>query len=98
MLLPKTETEYRNALLDSAEMGAKKVLQEIGYIRPYLKLKEAQRLYGSSDVNRWIKEGLITPKKDGPRNSSVRIDRIQIEAVAKASNRASYLTTEERNQ
>jgi hypothetical protein len=30
------------------------------------------------------------------RNASVRIDRIEIETVAKTANRASYLTTEER--
>lgn len=88
--LPQTEIEYRNALIDAAELGAKKALEEIGMLRPYLKLNEAKRLYGPSIVNRWIKEGLINPVKDGERNASVRIDRIQIESVAKTSNRASF--------
>lgn len=97
MILPQTEIEYRNALIDAAELGAVKALIEVGQIKPFLKLREAQRKYGSSIVVRWEKEGLIDFIKDGPRNSSVRIDRVQIESVARTSNRATYLTTEERN-
>jgi hypothetical protein len=95
--LPQTEIEYRNALIDAAEVGAKKALLEAGILKPFLKLREAQRNYGESVVNRWIKEGLITPIKDGNRTASVRINRIEIETIAKTANRASYLTTEERN-
>jgi hypothetical protein len=94
--MPQTEIEFRNALIDAAEIGAKKALEEMGLIKPYLKLREAHRLYGESIVRRWIQEGLIRPIKDGTRNASVRINRIQIEAIAKTSNRANYLTTEER--
>lgn len=94
--LPKTELEFRNALIDAAEVGAKKALQEVGLMKPYLKLREAHRMYGEAVVNRWIKEGLVRVIKDGTRNASVRINRIEIETVAKTANRASYLTTEER--
>lgn len=94
--IPQTEIEYRNALIDAAELGAKIALKEAGLIKPYLKLRQAQRLYGAETVRRWIAEGLIKPIKDGDRNSSIRIDKIQIEAVAKTCNRATYLSTEER--
>jgi hypothetical protein len=94
--LPQTELEYRNALIDAAEVGAMKALMEIGELKPYIKLRESYRKYGEAVVNRWIKEGLIEPKKDGTRNASVRINRIEIETVAKTCNRATYLTTEER--
>lgn len=94
--LPETELEYRNALIDAAELGAQKALVEVGQLKPYLKKREAYRMYGEAVVNRWIMEGLVTPIKDGTRNASVRIDRIEIETVAKASNRSSYITTEER--
>lgn len=97
ILLPQTEIEFRNALIDAAEIGAKKALEIAGLIKPYLKLREAQRLYGTAIVNRWIKEQLLTPVKDGNRNASVRINRIELEAIAKTCNRASYLTTDERN-
>jgi hypothetical protein len=96
MILPQTETEYRNALIDAAELGARKALEAVGLIKPYLKLREAQRLYGISVVNRWILEGLVKTIKDGTRNASVRINRLQIETVAKTCNRSNYLTTEER--
>lgn len=97
MQLPQTEIEYRNALIDAAEIGAKKALQEAGLIKPYVKLREAYRMYGESIVRRWMAEGLIKGLKDGPRNASVRISRIEIETVAKTANRASYLTIQERN-
>jgi hypothetical protein len=97
MILPKTETEYMNALVDFAEIGAKKALIDAGVIRPYLKLREAYRLYGEAQVKRWLKEGLINSVKDGNNNATVRINRIEIEAASKASNRATYLTTQERN-
>ncbi len=96
MILPQTEIEYRNALIDAAELGARKALESVGMIKPYLKLREAQRLYGTSIVNRWIQEGFIHTIKDGTRNASVRISRIQIETIAKTCNRSNYLTTEER--
>ena len=91
MLLPETEIEFRNALIDAAELGAKKALEQVGLIKPYYKLREAQRLYGESIVKRWIQEGLINPIKDGERNSSVRISRLEIESIARISNRSSYL-------
>ena len=94
--LPQTEIEYRNALIDAANIGAMKALAEIGSIKPYLKLNEAKRKYGSAIVIRWEKEGLIKLIKDGDNNASVRISRIEIETVAMTANRASYLTTEER--
>lgn len=94
--LPQSEIDFRNALIDAAEIGAKKALEEMGLIKPYLKLREAHRQYGESIVKRWIQEGLINPIKDGQRNASVRISRIQIESIAKTCNRANYLTTEER--
>lgn len=94
--MPQTELEYRNALIDAAEAGATKALMDVGLLKPYLKLREAQRLYGVAIVNRWIREGLVRVIKDGTRNASVRIDRLELLTVARTANRASYLTTEER--
>lgn len=94
--LPQSETEYRNALVDAAELGAQKALENAGLLRPYLKLREAQRQYGVRVVNRWIKEGLVRPIKDGDRTASVRISRLEIESIAKTCNRTTYIPTEER--
>lgn len=94
--MPQTELEYRNALIDAAEAGATKALMDVGLLKPYLKLREAQRLYGEAIVNRWIREELVRVIKDGTRNASVRIDRLELLTVARTANRATYLTAEER--
>lgn len=98
MWLPQTEHEFRNALIDAAEVGAAKALTEAGILKPFLKLSEAKKLYGAAIVNRWIQEDLIRPIKDGDRNASVRLDRIELLTIAKTCNRATYLTTEERSK
>ena len=67
-----------------------------GHIKPYLKLREANRLYGPAVVKRWIQEGLVTAIKDGDRNASVRISRVEIAAVARTCNRTTYLPMSER--
>jgi hypothetical protein len=90
--LPQTEIEFRNALIDAAEIGARKALEQAGLIKPYMKLREAYRQYGEAIVKRWIQEGLIKTIKDGERNASVRISRTQIETIAMTCNRASYLS------
>jgi hypothetical protein len=94
--MPESEIEYRNALIDAANLGAYKALEMAGAIKPHLKLREAFRLYGEAVVKRWIKEDLIHTIKDGSRNASVRISRVELEATARTCNRATYLTTDER--
>jgi hypothetical protein len=85
-----TEVQMRIMMLETAELAAQKVLVATGQLKPHLSLKEAQCIHGKSIVNRWIKEGLVRPIKDGEGNTKVRIDRIQLEAVARTSNRASW--------
>ena len=67
-----------------AELGAIGALIKTGQLRPYLKKAEAFRLFGRKQVERWIGEGLVTPRKDGSHSAAWRIDRLEIEAVAKA--------------
>lgn len=96
--LPETMHELKNLLADTAELAVLKTLTELCLIKPYLKLREAKRLYGPAVVNRWIKEGLVKVLKDGDSSASIRISRVEIEAVAKSANRSSYLRTEERRE
>ncbi len=91
-----TRIQLAELLTEAAEMGAKKALSEAGIIKPYLKKSEAFKLYGRSTVERWIKEQLITARKDGNDSAAWRLDRIELEAVAKASNRHTYLSVVER--
>lgn len=73
-------------MLDIAELASLKTRIEDDKLSPDLSKKEAERKYGYVNVNRWIKEHLIDIRQDGP-NKKYRIDRLQIEAVNKASNR-----------
>lgn len=83
------DVQIKRLMIDTAVMAAKKALIEVGQLKPYLTLKEAQRIHGEYTVNLWIKTGLLKPIKDGARNCKVRIDRIQLDAVAATSNRSS---------
>lgn len=83
-------------LADAAELGANAVLAKHGVLKPYLSKSDAYRIYGETNVDRWIAERLITARKDGGHSAKWRIDRQEIEAVAKASNRPSYMLVKER--
>lgn len=95
MRLPRTETEYLNSLVDAAELGARKALQDSGLAKSYISLREAYRLYGTGHVKRWIKEGLISPIKDGVNTSTVRIDKLKIEAVSMTSKHMIFSKTDQ---
>ena len=93
--IPQSERELITLLMEAAELGAKKALIEADLLKPFISMSAARRKYGESTVERWFSEGLIDLIQDGP-GSNYRIDRLQIEAVAKTANRCSYMTVEER--
>lgn len=74
----------------SYEAGFRKCAETLGLLKPYLSLREAQKTYGRSTVDRWISEGLVHVIKDGTNTSKCRIRREEIELVASMSNRASW--------
>ncbi len=82
--------ELRKLLTDQGEIAARNVLISLGLTKPTLSAKEAYTLYGRKTVERWVREGLITPHKDGPKNSAVRYAAIELEVLSKSSNRLSY--------
>lgn len=74
-------------LLDQAsELAAFNTLIKAGRLKPYLKKSEAFRLYGRRNVEHWIDQGFITPRKDGDYSAAWRIDRIEAETLVKALN------------
>jgi hypothetical protein len=74
-----------------AELGAIQALVKTGQLRPYLKKSEAFRQFGRKKVEDWIRDGLITPRKDGGHSAAWRIDRLEIECLAKAIYMTRYL-------
>jgi hypothetical protein len=68
----------------ASEMGAVSALVRAGKLKPYLKKAEAFRLFGRKNIEHWIDQGFITPRKDGDHSACWRIDRLEAEALAKA--------------
>lgn len=93
-----TKAELSYLLSQAAELGAMTALAKTGVIKPYVKRSDAFRMYGRGTVERWIREGLITPIKDGDASASWRLDRIELEKVASTSNRHTYLNAVERKE
>lgn len=87
--------ELQRMLNDAAEFGAKKALMDLGLSKPFLSLNRACKVYGNGRVNRWIKEGLIQKHKDGNTTSTIRLDRMQLDILARSSNRNTYLSNAE---
>jgi hypothetical protein len=90
-----SENQLAAMLQDAAELGAKSALSQVGLIKPYISKAEANRMVGQRTVERWMQEGLITPSKDGPTSSKIRINRVQFESLLKTSNRPSYKSLNE---
>ena len=56
---------------------------------------DAYRLYGRSNVDRWLREGLISIGHP-TETSQIFFDRSELEAVAASSNRITYLPVADR--
>ena len=65
----------------SAEVATIVALVKTGAIKPYLKKSEAFRRFGRKNVERWIKERMVTLRKDGDHSATWRIDRVEIEVL-----------------
>jgi hypothetical protein len=83
-------------LNDAITIGADKALTESGQLSDTLTKAQAYRLYGRDNVDRWCKESLIHPVCLGGSGKKKFIDRLKLEAVARASNRTTYLQVAER--
>ncbi len=85
-----TLDELSKIIADASELGAKRALISTGALKAFLSASQAYKIYGRSNVDRWIKEGLISPQKDGDKNTAVRLDRMLLESIAASSNRISF--------
>lgn len=93
--MARPDVEMINLLIDVAEIASMKTRIEDKKLSPFISFREAARLHGAAIVKRWHNEGLIEFLQDGP-NTKIRIDRLRLEAVAKMSNRATYIPAKER--
>ena len=81
--------ELIDLLKNANAEGAGKVLSSAGILRDHLSKAEAYKIYGRSNVDRWLSENLI-------KISNKKINRLKLEAIAASSNRMTYLPVAER--
>lgn len=86
--------ELSHLLYHCADAGADSALG-LTTQSDHLNAQEAYHLYGRSQVDRWIKEGLVTKFVRANARHGV-FDRKQLADVAGRSNRQTYLTAAER--
>ena len=86
-------SQLQMLLRDAAEVGAQRVVEKLGLSNPVITRNKAYKIYGEALVSRWIREGLITPKRDGSNTAPFRLDVTALEVLAKSSNRHSFLKT-----
>jgi len=83
-------------MLDAVSKGTDEALYAANALPDTLTKAQAYGIYGRSNVDRWIQEGLIHPVKKQNSSSKKFIDRLKLEAVARASNRTTYLPVADR--
>lgn len=89
-------SQLRALLVDAGEVAANKALTNAGLMSATLSKAQANRMYGKAQVDRWEQEESIHSSKDGGSTSKIRYDRLELDAVSKASNRHTFLNTNER--
>lgn len=83
--------QLRQVCQVAAELGAIAALVKTGKLKPYLSKAEAFRAYGRANIEHWINEGHITPRKDGDHSAHWRVDRLEVEAIVKSMAILRYL-------
>jgi hypothetical protein len=81
---PISPHQLRLLLQAGAELGALQALISAGKLKPYITKATAYKLYGRKHIERWLDEGLLTPRKDGNHSAGWRIDRFEVELIVKA--------------
>ncbi|SHM93142.1 hypothetical protein [Mucilaginibacter sp. OK098] len=83
-------------MLNAVNSGVAKAVAESGVITPFISKADAYRIYGRSNVDRWLTEHLIAPLSAPGKGSKRFLDRIKLDCVAAASNRHTYLPVADR--
>ncbi len=92
-MMVKTLSKLSNLIKESALKGVHDVIDDEHLFADPLSKNDAYKMYGRSNVDRWLKEKLICVL---PLGSKGIIDRDKLEQVASRSNRFSYLISAER--
>jgi len=87
--------ELASLLKNAAEQGTSNAIKEERPVPDRMTKADAYRLYGRSNVDRWLREDLISAQQPTD-TSQIFLDRSELEAVAASSNRITYLPARDR--
>ena len=90
-----SRTQFRALLVEVVEVGVTKALTETGSLKQTLSKSEAYRKYSRGRVEDWIKNKLIEPKRDRSGCFKYNLDRLELDILSKADNRAKFIYTED---
>ncbi|WP_432328116.1 hypothetical protein ACRQ5D_34200 [Mucilaginibacter sp. P25] len=90
------QTELSRLLSMLATRSADRAVSMIGGFKATLTRADAYRLYGRSNVDRWVTEGLIQTAGTSGKSSKQIFCRTALERVAASSNRVTYTPVAER--
>lgn len=76
-----TEFQLLQLVSKAADLAAMNTLIQTGLLKPYLNKSEAFSQFGRKNVEKWIKAGLVTPRKDGGHSAAWRLDRMEMELL-----------------
>lgn len=76
--------ELKNLIHEIATVTATAMRVELGGLSVSISQRQAFQSYGEGKVKRWIAQGSIKIRKDGNNTANCRINRIEIESMAKA--------------
>jgi hypothetical protein len=79
--------ELRQLLKEVTEIAVLSYRIAEGKEKAWISQRAAWRIYGKSNVDCWLRKGIVSRQKDGERNSTVRYDRLELERAALTSNR-----------
>lgn len=76
--------------------GSKSMLSHNKLTSTIITKATAYRIYGRSNIDRWIKEGLLKPTFKSETKSGTYLFQKDVDRVASSSNRISYLMVDDR--
>ena len=82
--------------ITDARIVANETLVASGQAAPFITKSKAYKLYGRSNVDNWIKWGLLPEVKDGDVNTQVRLEVSRLIALSGRLNRCEFYENERR--
>lgn len=83
-------------MLNAVNTGVANAVAESRAISPLISKADAYRIYGRSNVDRWLTEQLISHFPVPGISSKKFLDRTKLDSVAAGSNRHTYLPVADR--